>query len=173
FYQDLDFTKEEIATVVKTFGLFMTIGGGFLGGLLSVRYGVMRIMFLGAVLAMATNLLFVVLAMAGNSLPMLYVVISADNLAAGLASAAFVAFLSSLTNIRFTAMQYAIFSSLMTLVPKVMGGYSGTMVDAVGYVNFFIITAVLGLPVLALVWLAGRHLVVDAAADAEAAPSRP
>ncbi len=173
FYQDLDFTKEEIATVVKTFGLFMTIGGGFLGGLLSVRYGVMRIMFLGAVLAMATNLLFVALAMAGNSLPMLYVVISADNLAAGLASAAFVAFLSSLTNIRFTAMQYAIFSSLMTLVPKVMGGYSGTMVDAVGYVNFFIITAVLGLPVLALVWLAGRHLVVDAAADAEAAPSRP
>src|SRR5690606_35767114 len=169
----LDFTTEEIATVVKTFGLFMTTGGGAVGGLFSARYGGMRIVFLGAVRALATNRLVVVLAMAGHRLPMLYVVSAADALAAGLASAAFVAFLSSLTTIRFAAMQYAIFSSLMTLVPKVMGGYSGTMVDAVGYVNFFIITAVLGLPVLALVWLAGRHLVVDAAADAGGAPSRP
>jgi PAT family beta-lactamase induction signal transducer AmpG len=75
-----------------------------------------------------------------------------DNLSAGLAGAAFVAFLSSLTNIQFTAVQYAIFSSLMTLLPKIFGGYSGTIVEQFGYENFFILTTLIGLPVLWLVW---------------------
>ena len=158
FYQDLGFTKTEIAGVVKTFGLFMTIAGGFAGGMLSIRYGVIHILFLGAVLASATNLLFMVLAFAGHNLVLLYLVIAADNLAAGLASAAFVAFLSSLTSIRFTAVQYAVFSSLMTLVPKVFGGYSGTMVDALGYPMFFLLTTLMGVPVLGLVWYCSRHL---------------
>ena len=158
FYQDLGFTKNEIAAVVQTFGLFMTIGGGFLGGMLSVRYGVMHILFLGALLSAATNLLFTALASMGHDLGMLYLVISIDNLSAGLASAAFVAFLSSLTNIQFTAMQYAIFSSLMTLLPKLLGGYSGSIVDNIGYSNFFIMTALLGIPVLLLVWKSGNFL---------------
>ena len=129
----------------------MTIVGGFLGGLLAIRFGVMRILLLGAVLAAATNLLFMLLAQIGYDMFWLYVVISADNLSAGIASAAFVAFLSSLTNVSFTAMQYAIFSSLMTLLPKVLGGYSGSMVDAFGYSSFFLLTAILGLPVLLLI----------------------
>ena len=162
FYQDVGFTKPEIAGVVKTFGLFMTIAGGFLGGLLSVRYGVIRILLLGALLSAATNLLFIALAAVGHDLSMLYVVISVDNLSAGLASAAFVAFLSSLTNIRFTAMQYAIFSSLMTLFPKILGGYSGTIVDNLGYSSFFMLTALLGLPVLALIWQAQKCLEASA-----------
>jgi MFS transporter, PAT family, beta-lactamase induction signal transducer AmpG len=161
FYQDLDFTKDQIATVVKTFGLAMTILGGFLGGILSVHYGVMRILFVGALLTVVTNLFFILLAVVGNNELLLYLVISADNLTAGLASAAFIAFLSSLTNVRFTAVQYAIFSSLMTLVPKVIGGYSGTMVDSFGYINFFIVAALLGIPVLALVWAAGRHVELE------------
>ena len=74
------------------------------------------------------------------------------------ASAAFVAFLSSLTNVSFTAMQYAIFSSLMTLLPKLLGGYSGSMVDALGYPGFFLLAAALGLPVLALIVVAARRL---------------
>jgi len=90
----------------------------------------------------------------------LYIVISADNLSAGIASAAFVAFLSSLTNISFTAMQYAIFSSLMTLLPKVLGGFSGSMVDAMGYSNFFMLTALLGLPVLVLIMVAARRFQI-------------
>ena len=101
--------------------------------------------------------------MVGKNELLLYLVISADNLTAGLASAAFIAFLSSLTNVRFTAVQYAIFSSLMTLLPKMIGGYSGTMVDSLGYINFFIIAAALGIPVLGLVWLAGKHLQLDEA----------
>lgn len=157
FYQDLGFSKAEIASVVKTFGLFMTIAGGFLGGLLSVRYGVMKILFLGAALSAATNILFMVLASTGYNLPMLYLVISADNLSAGLASAAFIAFLSKLTNVSFTAVQYAIFSSLMTLLPKILGGYSGSMVDSMGYPNFFVFTALLGIPVLVLIIVAGKR----------------
>jgi PAT family beta-lactamase induction signal transducer AmpG len=88
---------------------------------------------------------------------MLYVVISADNISAGLASAAFIAFLSSLTNVSFTAVQYAIFSSLMTLFPKMLGGYSGSIVDSIGYPSFFMITALLGIPVIALILIAKKQ----------------
>jgi len=158
FYQDLGFSKSEIASVVKTYGLLMTIVGGFVGGLLALRFGVVRILLLGAVLAAATNLLFMLLASVGYDMFWLYVVISADNLSAGIASAAFVAFLSSLTNVSFTAMQYAIFSSLMTLFPKLLGGYSGSMVDAMGYPGFFLLTAILGVPVLLLILVAERRL---------------
>ena len=158
FYQDIGFSKEEIATVVKTFGLFMTLAGGFLGGLMCVRYGVMRILFIGALLSALTNLLFMLLAGMGDDLAMLYLVISADNLSGGIASAAFIAFLSSLTNISFTAVQYAIFSSLMSLLPKLIGGYSGSMVDNLGYPAFFLLTALMGLPILLLVALAKRHM---------------
>ena len=158
FYQDMGYTKAEIASVTKVFGLLMTIAGGFLGGLLAVRFGVLRILLLGAVLASGTNLLFVVLASGESTLGMLAVVIGADNLAAGLASAAFIAFLSSLTNVSFTAVQYAIFSSLMTLFPKVLGGYSGSIVESIGYPAFFVLTALLTVPVIALIVLARRHL---------------
>ena len=88
---------------------------------------------------------------------LLYVVIGADNLTAGLASAAFVAYLSSLTSLSFTAMQYAIFSSLMTLIPKLLGGYSGTAVEAVGYSWFFLGAAAIGIPVFFLVAWAARQ----------------
>lgn len=158
FFQDIGFSKNEIAGVVKTFGLLMTIVGGFLGGLLSVHYGVMRILFLGALLTVLTNLLFMVQAYVGYDLSVLYLVISADNLSAGLASAAFVAFLSSLTSMSFTAVQYAMFSSLMTLFPKLLGGYSGTLVEAIGYSNFFLVASLMGLPVLVLVWFAAKTI---------------
>jgi MFS transporter, PAT family, beta-lactamase induction signal transducer AmpG len=158
FYQDLGFSKEVIASVIKTFGLFMTLLGGFLGGTLTVRYGVMRILFLGALLSSLTNLLFMLLASVGNNVPLLCAVIAADNLSAGIATTAFVAFLAGLTNISFTAMQYAIFSSLMTLLPKLLGGYSGTMVTAWGYQWFFLATTLMGVPVLWLVWQAGKRL---------------
>ncbi len=158
FYQDMGFSKAEIATAVKTFGVLVSIAGGFLGGLLAQRYAVLRVLMLGAVLSSATNLVFVQLAHVGHDLVWMYVAITADNLASGLAGAAFVAFLSSLTNVSFTAVQYAIFSSLMTLLPKVLGGYSGTMVDALGYPEFFALTAAMGIPVLYLILRVQRQL---------------
>ena len=161
FYIELGFEKQIIGRITKGFGLVMTIVGGFLGGLMTLRYGVMKILFLGAVLAAATNLLFAVLATLGPDVAMLSVVIAADNLSAGLASAAFVAYLSALTSVQFTATQYALFSSLMLLLPKLIAGYSGGMVDAVGYETFFIATAVLGIPVMILILFAARLTKVE------------
>jgi len=153
FYYEIGYSKEQIAGVSKFFGVIMTIAGGLLGGFLAVQFGVMRILFLGAVLSAVTNLLFILLANSEPSIPMLIMVITADNLSAGLAMAAFIAFLSSLTNISFTAMQYAIFSSVMTLFPKILGGYSGSIAESIGYTNFFTMTALLTLPVLVLIYL--------------------
>ncbi len=156
FYVDLGFSKNMIATIAKTYGLGMTIVGGLLGGILTLRYGVYAILFLGALLSSATNLLFMVLAGQGADVMMLTVVIAIDNLSAGIAGAAFVAFLSSLTSVSFTAVQYALFTSLMTLFPKLIGGYSGTIVEGIGYNAFFLLTACLGLPVLVFIWLVRR-----------------
>ena len=158
FYQDMGFSKEQIATVTKVFGLWMTILGGFLGGFLTLRFGVMKILFTGAVLTAATNLLFMLLAQNSGDVWLLTVVIAADNLSGGLAVAAFIAWLSSLTSVSFTAIQYAIFSSLMTLFPKLLGGYSGQIVDQIGYSTFFLGTAIIGIPVLLLIWLTARTL---------------
>jgi PAT family beta-lactamase induction signal transducer AmpG len=154
FYLEIGFTKDEIAQVSKTFGLIMMIVGGFIGGALSVRFGVLKTLFLGALLTVMTNLLFMILAHVGNDIEWLYIIISADNITAGLASAAFIAFLASLTNVSFTASQYAIFSSLMTLLPKIIGGYSGSMVESIGYTQFFLVASLMGVPVLFLIiWL--------------------
>ena len=173
FYFDMGYGKEAIATATKVFGIWMTLLGGFLGGWLALRHGVMPVLMAGAVLTVATNLLFIALAAFPGDLPLLYLVISADNLTAGLASAAFVAYLSSLTSLSFTAVQYAILSSLMTLFPKLLGGYSGQVVDAVGYTPFFLGAAAIGVPVFFLVALASRQeRAAKAGAQAVSPPSR-
>lgn len=162
FYQDLGFTKQEVAAVSKVFGVVMTLVGAFIGGVVAVRIGVMKTLFAGAVLSSATNILFSVLAGIGHSVPFLVFTVSADNLAGGLASAAFVAYLSGLTNRAYSATQYALFSSVMLFLPKFLAGFSGLAVEAVGYSGFFLATAALGIPVLFLVVLAGKarkHLV--------------
>ena len=156
FYVDMGYTKDEVAAVTKVFGVVMTLAGAFVGGVLSMRLGVMRVLMLGAVLSAGSNLLFAWLATQGHHLTGLIGVISADNLAGGIASAAFIAYLSSLTNVQYSATQYALFSSMMLLLPKWLAGFSGQFVDAHGYSNFFIATALLGLPVLALVVLAAQ-----------------
>ncbi len=161
FYQDMGFTKPEIATAVKTFGVIISIMGSFTGGFLANRYGIVRCLMWGGILAAGTNLAFILLALLGHNLTGLYLVVAADNLAAGFASAAFVAFLSSLTQISFTAVQYAIFSSLMTLLPKTLGGYSGSMVDALGYPSFFMITTLLGVPVLWLIYIVSKRFEIE------------
>lgn len=156
FYVDMGFTKDEVAAVSKVFGLIMTLGGAFVGGLLAVRRGVMPVLMLGALLSAASNLLFAWLAGHGHDVRALVAVVSVDNLAGGLASAAFVAYLSGLTSVQYSATQYALFSSMMMLAPKWLAGFSGQFVDAYGYETFFIATAALGLPVLVLVMVAAK-----------------
>lgn len=153
-YIDLGFTLATIANVTNVFGIAMSISGGILGGLLVARYGVGPILVLGAMAATLTNLLFVALSLAGQSLPMLILAIIGDNLANGLASAVFIAFLSSLTSRAYTATQYALFSSLMTLPGKFLSGFGGLVVASQGYATFFLIATVLGLPAIALaIWI--------------------
>lgn len=156
FYVDMGYSKDEVAAVTKIYGVVMTLAGAFVGGVLAMRLGVMRVLMLGAVLSAASNLLFAWLGTRGHDVTALIFVIAADNLSSGIASAAFIAYLSSLTNIDYSATQYAIFSSMMLLAPKFLAGYSGRYVDAFGYQNFFLATAILGLPVLLLVGLASR-----------------
>ncbi len=156
FYLDLGFSKTEIANVTKIYGFFMTIAGAALGGVLVTRYGIMRPLLLGAVMVAGTNLLFALLARSEPNLTLLAIVISADNLSGGLATSAFIAYLSSLTNQAYTATQYALFSSLMTLPAKFLGGFSGIVVDTKGYEFFFIYAAMLGTPAILLVALLMR-----------------
>lgn len=174
FYQDMGYTKTEIASISKVFGVIMTITGSFMGGLVAIRIGVMKALQIAAILVVITNLLFCWLTQVGAdhtdialSLPFigdlafpveLAMVITIDNLVQGLSLAAFIAWLSSLTNVSFTATQYAIFSSLMTLLPKVIGGFSGTYVDAFGYTNFFLFASAIGLPIIALIHFLSSRL---------------
>ena len=153
FYLDMGYSKIEIANITKLFGFFMTIFGAFVGGLLVIKWGVGRCLLIGAVAVATTNLFFAQLALLANpDLNWLAVTVSLDNLSGGFATTAFIAYLSGLTNKAYTATQYALFSSLMTLPGKFMSGFSGFVVDSYGYFTFFLSAAALGLPAILLIW---------------------
>lgn len=159
FYLDLGFSKTDIANIGKVFGFFMTLAGSFLGGLFVVRYGIYRPLIAGAIMVALTNLLFVQLANIGADLTWLAVVISGDNLSGGFSNAVFIAYLSSMTNRAYTATQYALFSSLMTLPGKFFSGFSGVIVDTSSYQAFFVYAALMGLPAIflaCLIWKRDR-----------------
>tara|TARA_B000000532_G_scaffold211426_1_gene181051 strand:- start:56 stop:712 length:657 start_codon:yes stop_codon:yes gene_type:complete len=154
FYLEKGYSVSEIATYSKFFGVFATILGGVLGGYFAFKFGTMKALFLGALTASMSNLLFAWLANVDANIKFLIMVITADNISSGFAGAAFVVYLSGLTSIKFTATQYALFSSLMLFLPKLIAGYSGSWVDVMGYQNYFITTAMMGLPVLILIiWI--------------------
>ncbi|WP_298718997.1 AmpG family muropeptide MFS transporter [uncultured Oceanisphaera sp.] len=156
FYVDMGFSKSQIATVTKVYGVIMTLVGAAVGGIMVSRYGTLRILMLGAVLAAGTNLMFALMSQLGPDVRLLTLIISLDNLSAGIATAAFITYLSSLTNVAFSATQYALFSSVMMLLPKFLAGFSGLAVDAYGYAPFFIGSAAIGLPVLWLIRQVGK-----------------
>ncbi len=153
FYVDIGFTKMQVAAVSKFYGVLMTLIGAALGGILVARQSIWTVLMYGAISTALTNLLFISLSHVGANTLLLTLVISADNLTAGLATAAFIAYLSSLTNVAYSATQYALFSSVMLLFPKFVAGFSGIIVDHLGYQSFFTITMVLGFPVVGLIIL--------------------
>ena len=161
FYLDLGYSKADIASIAKVFGFFMTIAGSALCGVLVLKYGIFRPLLAGAILVASTNLLFALLAQQAGAvapaLAWLALVISADNLSGGIASTAFIAYLSSLAHRNYTATQYALFSSLMTLPGKFLSGFSGWVVDSAGYPLFFTVAAGLGVPAILLVPVIMRH----------------
>ena len=156
FYLEKGYKISEIATFSKFFGVFATIFGGFIGGYCSFRFGTMKALFFGALIAALSNLLFAWLAVSPISIDFLIAVITADNVSSGFAGAAFVIYLSGLTSIKFTATQYALFSSIMLFLPKLIAGYAGSWVDVMGYAYFFSLTAFLGIPVLFLILWIGK-----------------
>ena len=151
FYLEKGYEIKDIATFSKFFGLIATILGGILGGTFAMRFGTYKSLLIGAITAALTNVLFAFLAIIEKNLFYLATIIIADNLASGFAGAAFVVYLSSLTSIKFTATQYALFTSLMLFIPKLIAGYAGGIVDVIDYPSFFIFTAVLGFPVIFLI----------------------
>ena len=155
FYLEKGYSIKDIATYSKFFGVFATIIGGLLGGYFASKKGTMTALFFGALIASLSNLLFAWLATVDANINYLIMVITADNISSGFAGAAFVIYLSGLTSIKFTATQYALFSSIMLFLPKLIAGYSGAWVEVMGYSNYFILTALLGMPVLFLIYWIG------------------
>jgi len=151
FYIDMGYSELEIGLVTKTVGPLVTIFGALLGGVLVMRYGKMLMLMTGAILVVLTNLLFAWLATLQAEVIYLVMVVGADNLAAGIATTTFIAYLSALTNKAYTATQYALFSSIMLLLAKFVAGFSGVVVDATSYPVFFIYAAVLGVPSIFLI----------------------
>lgn len=150
FYLDLGFSKTDIASIAKLFGFSMTLLGSFVGGIWVARFGVHGPLIVSAILVVVTNLLFAQLSLAGANKTWLIITISADNLSGGFATVAFIAYLSSLTNRYYSATQYALFSSIMTLPGKFISGFSGSFVDSFGYVAFFIYSSAIGIPSVVL-----------------------
>ncbi len=153
FYLEVGFSASEIAFSAKTVGFAATIAGALIGGLAVARYGVSGPLLFGAIILAVTNLAFAGLALAGPSVPLLILTNGADSIAQGFTGTVFIAYLSGLTNVSYTATQYALFTSLMVLPGKVLGGFSGLVVDAVGWVTFFGYAFLMGLPAI---WLATR-----------------
>jgi PAT family beta-lactamase induction signal transducer AmpG len=157
FYIELGFTKIEIANISKAFGLAATISGGVIGGMIVSRLGIIKSLFICGILQMISNLVFVLQAMAGHNLTMLVLTIGIENFSGGMGTAAFVAYLSSLCNMAYTATQYALLSSFMAFGRTMLSSSGGWLADNMNWVAFFIVTTIAALPGLVLlVWMV-RH----------------
>lgn len=157
FYLDLGFSKTEIGTVVKLFGFWATIAGGLIGGVLIMRLGIFRALWVFGILQGVSTAGFAVLAQMGASLSGLAAVITFENLSGGMGTAAYIAYMASLTNKKFTATQYALLSSLMGVPRVIAAAPTGYLADSLGWAPFFIGCALIAVPGLLLLrWLHGR-----------------
>ena len=153
FYIDLGFSKSEIAEVTKLFGVLALGVGLFVGGIMIQKFGLLASLIITGVLQAVSNLAFAYQAASGNDLEVLIFTIAIENVTGGMGTAAFVAYLSSLTNTAFTATQYALLSAFMSLGRNLLSSPSGYVVDAVGWIEFFIISVVIAIPGLLLLLL--------------------
>ena len=170
FYRSLGFTREDVATVATVFGLAMTLAGALAGGWLVSRIGTARALVLTGVGQMLSNLMYVALAHAGHSMPMLYAQVGVENFTDGLADAAFLTYLSTLINIRFTATQYALLSSLAALPLRTLGASGGWLAQWLGWPDFFLLTTAAALPAMAIMIFLLRRLPPPIPASATPCP---
>tara|TARA_B100000676_G_C18091491_1_gene860307 strand:- start:7333 stop:8655 length:1323 start_codon:yes stop_codon:yes gene_type:complete len=157
FFLELEFTKPEIAGIKKGVGFSAIIVGGFLGGMMVAGLGTLRSLFVCGILQALSNLIFVYQALAGHDLTALTITVTAENLATGMGSTAFVAYLSSLCNQSYTATQYALLTSVMGGARTMLSASAGWFADQMDWVSFFLLTTVAASPALLLIWLLMRH----------------
>ncbi len=172
FYIAMDFTKIEIANVSKIFGLGATLIGVFLGGFFVYRLGVMKALMVCGIAQMLSNLMYAAQAVVGHDVAFLIATIGIENVTGGMGSAAFVAYLSSLCNVAYTATQYALLSSLMAVPRTVLASSGGAFAETMGWVPFFLFTTVAALPGLVLLWWLMRRDIVPQPGAAEAPASQ-
>ncbi len=158
FYIELGFSKTDIANISKAFGLGATIIGGIVGGLLVSRYGILRSLIICGLLQMASNLMFVLLAWTGRDIGVLTLTIAVENLSGGMGTAAFVAYLSSLCHVAYTATQYALLSSFMAFGRTLLASSSGWFAEQLDWISFFLLSTLAALPGVLLLFLLGRLL---------------
>ena len=161
FYEDIGFTKPQVATIAKFYGLWVSIFGAAAGALAVVKFGLARCVVVASILIVSTNLFFVLIALSGAHLPLLTLTISFDNFAVGFGSTVMIAYMSSLVNVNFTATQYALFSSINTFFGKLLAGFSGDVQLALGWMNFFFYAAATGIPAIVLSIFVARRLAED------------
>ncbi len=161
FYLQTGFSLTEIAQVVKTFGTVATFGGLFIGGWLLAATSMYRALWVCGILQMASNLMFAALAAIGPDISFLALTIGLENLSGGMGTAVFVAYLSSLCNVAYTATQYALLSSLMAVARTVLVSPAGWLVERLGWMEFFILTTVAALPGLLLLWYLSKRQPVE------------
>jgi PAT family beta-lactamase induction signal transducer AmpG len=149
-YRELGFTRNEVAWASSTLGLWMTLAGALAGGWLVSRLGTARALVLTGLGQMLSNLMYVALAQAGHDLGMLYAQSSVEAFTDGLADAAFLTYLASLTNRAFTATQYALLASLASVPIRTLGASSGWLAAELGWVDFYLLTTAAALPAMAL-----------------------
>lgn len=168
FYINIGFDKTQIASVTKVFGLIATLVGTFLGGLLVYRFGIAKALMIGGILQAASNLMFALQADVGPDIRYFYATIGTENLTGGLGAVVLVGYLSAICNKAFTATQYALFSSLAALGRVLLAAPFSGLPDAMGWVNYYFLSALLGLPgLLMLYWMMKHH-----AASLESVSSR-
>jgi len=151
-YLQVGYTKTQVGVVVKGIGFWATILGGLAGGVLILRLGILRSLWIFGALQAVSTLGFAALAAAGVSLPLLGAVIGFENLSSGMGTAAYSAYMASLTNTRFTATQFALLSSLMGVPRVVLAAPTGWMAKQLGWPSFFVLCAALALPGMLLLF---------------------
>ena len=148
-YQTVGYTEIQVGLVSSFFGPWPVIFGGFVAGAISIRFGLMRCLLIGSILMVITNGAFAWLSTVSDpKTAYLFVTVGADNLAAGFAATIFIAYLSSLCDLKFAATQYAFLSSMFNLVGKTLSGFTGVMAEKMGFELFFIFSAALGIPAI-------------------------
>lgn len=174
FYVELGFSKTEVAAIVKLYGVLATLLGGFLGGLVVARRGLIQGLWICGLVQMASNLVFVLQAQAGHDVAMLTVTISIENLAGGMGTVAFVAYLAALCDVRFTATQYALLSSFMAQARTTLSAGGGFLAESMPWTGFFLLTTAAAVPgLLMLLWLQRRLGAMTSGGTAAAASGQP